>query len=196
MQSGVYVVFAVVILLVLGFLLLQPPAPSPRPVSQQPWVAILPFNNLTPVKGLEDGLRGLLASRLEGTLRYQLVAMSRIQPVLEGAHVGSAVLTPADALGIGRAVQAHYVLLGTATAIRTINDVLVLTGDVQAIRTDQGTVVAAIRTEGRVLFKGIRITPERLQTITFYDEGKVAELIRAAAASFVDKAVKALIAAF
>lgn len=168
----------------------------PRPGALQPKVAVLPFNNIPGVSGMGRGVAQMVRAALEESLRYRLVEEEKLDRMLRQGRGPTDIVDPVEALRVGRAVKANYVVLGTITKIEVYAGNVRVAADVQAIRTDTGEVVASPYRIGQASKRGFTITGEEFTKTTFYGEGDAAKLIREAAQDLVDQLVAALVKSF
>ena len=79
-------------------------------------VAVLPFNMHTPsqLHYLQDGIRDMLTSRLSAQGKVQVLDATSVQQAL-GTVKGD--IAAADAMRVGKALRADYVLYGSATSL-------------------------------------------------------------------------------
>lgn len=191
-------VFAIIVGLILLLAAVTPhySCDQPRPAALQPTVAVIPFNNTTAVKGIGEGTAKMMRSALEECPRYQLVEEERIRAVLQQANTFGEIIDPAEALELGRAVEASYVILGTVTKVEIGHKIIEVMADVQVIKTDTGAVVASPYKVGKAQKGTVRITAAELAKTTFYGEGPTAKLVREASWALVKRLVATVVKSF
>jgi len=134
----------------------------------------------------------MLRAALGACLRYQFVEEEKIRATIQQLGTLGEIIDPGEALQIGKALEATYVIVGTVTRVAIGPETVEVGADVQVVKTDTGAIVASPYRIGRAKKGMVRATIAELAKTTFYGEEPVAKLLRDAASDLVKRLAVAL----